>query len=80
MFLRQKAENAFVLSVFQRLTPLIALDYANLADQENRSVEGWLCKTTPSLPKDPEGKPFLKAYCVFDFAKKFIFLCDRTNG
>ena len=80
MFLKQK-ENAFVLKLFQNLLPQPDIGSSN--QEDNKVVEGWLCKTIGNLPSDAsdeETKPFQKAYCLLDFSKNQFLLCDKTNG
>ena len=51
-----------------------------MEQEEVKTVEGWLCKTADSLPKSPDEETFVKVYSVFDFAKRQLLLCDKTNG
>ena len=46
-------------------------------------MEGWLCKTAPSLPVEEEGSPFLKgfkAFCVLDLEKLQLILHSKSDG
>ena len=48
---------------------------------EPRTIEGWLCRSTDMLPApDNDQQPFEKAYCVLDYTKTELLLCDKTNG
>lgn len=68
------------MSVFRGLIPRVELDYAVAEREELKTVEGWLCKTSNNFSIDSDKKAFLKAYCVLDFEKRLLYLCDRTNG
>lgn len=43
-----------------------------IENEECKTIEGWLCKTAPSLPVEESGSPFLKglkSFCVLDLQK-----------
>ena len=68
------AQNKLEVSLFRCLIPTRPLETKWIAQESNKTVEGWLCKTSPKL-LGQDNSPFLKAYCVLDLEKLHLLLC-----
>ena len=67
------------MNLYRCLIPTVPLRTEWIKHEKNKTVEGWLCKTSPK-PVGPDDSPFLKAYCVLDLEKMEMLLCGKNDG
>lgn len=66
------------MSLYRNLIPVERLNTDWARGKEDKTIEGWLCKTAPRLVKDQV--PFQKAYCVLDLQGMYLLLCGKDDG
>ena len=76
-------DHSFVLAVYRSLVKPVELLTEFVESEENKTVEGWLCKTAPTLPVEEAGSPFLKGlktFVILDLVKLQLILHSKTDG
>ena len=75
-------EKEFDIALYRSLVPVPAIQDKNGnaedSKEECKSFEGWLCRTTQSLPKGDKTKPFERAYCTLDMQNLCLCLSDKA--
>lgn len=73
------------MGLIRALQPLSDLntDALETPIEEQKTVEGWLCKTAPHLPADMKGTTYLKGlktYVILDLEKLILILHNKSDG